>query len=629
MVLRQTFRMHAYGAARCAGLTALVLLLVLGRRTPGYGQATAGWMQALQQTIEQTEKYDIEKHDRIDRLRGQLARGPKAGSYDLCLAIYEEYASFRYDSAYAYAKKLEEAALRAGDSARAAYAGVKISFILLSSGMFKEAFDFLSKIDQRRLAGAQKAEYYTLMARCYYELADYNQDVYYSPQYNARAKGYMDSALALFPAGSFAFRYYAGLKNIRTLNLDQAAADLTRLLGDPHLTPHQTAVTASTLSDIYIRRARPDAAIALLARAAIADIESATKETSAVFYLATLLFEQGDLEKASVFIQKAAADAHFYGSRQRKVQLNAILPLIKNQRSKQIQDEKSRFFTYAAGLTVSGLLLTGLIVVIVRQYRTAKKQRAVIHKKNICLQSLLGEKDGLLAEKNGLLAEKEHLVEDKERLLKEIHHRVKNNLQLVTSLLSSQAASLQDQAAVSAIQESQHRVQAIALIHQKLYQAKGVARIPMQSYIEEVVDFLQECYCLFGAVHFELEVDDIELDVTQAVPLGLIINEAVTNALKYAFPGGRPGTVTLRLMQLRKHAYALTIRDDGVGLPAHYNQVGTRSLGMTLLHGFSAQLGGELSIVSAAGLHISLVFEEEHLNPEPSPGGTPAAVLPA
>jgi two-component sensor histidine kinase len=607
-----------------------VLLLALGMRTPGYGQSTAEeWVEALQQTIGETEKYEIEKHDRIDRLRGQLARGAKADLYDLYLAIYEEYASFKCDSAYAYAKKLEEVAVQAGDPARAAYARVKISFILLSSGMFKEAFDFLSKIDLRQLAGPHKAEYYTLMARCYYDLADYNQDVYYSPQYNARAKGYMDSALALFPAGSFEFRYYSGLQNIRALNLDQAAGHLTRLLRDPHLTPHQTAVTASTLSDIYIRRARLDTAIALLARAAIADIQSATKETSAVFYLATLLFKQGNMEQASVFIHKAATDAHFYGSRQRKVQLSAILPLIESQRSKQIQHEKNKLFTYAIGLTVSCLVLMGLIAIIVWQFRTSKKQQAIIHKKNLSLQSLLGEKDGLLHEKDGLLAEKEHLLEDKERLLKEIHHRVKNNLQIVTSLLSTQADSLQDPSAVSAIQESQHRVQAMALIHQKLYQSKGVARIAMQSYIEEVVAFLHECYCLFGAVHFELEVEDIELDVTQAVPLGLIINEAVTNALKYAFPGGRSGTVTLRLMRLRKHAYALTIRDDGVGLPAHYNPASSRSLGMTLLHGFSAQLGGELSIVSAAGLRINLVFEEEHLNPEHSPGGTPAATLSA
>ncbi|MBD0256584.1 MAG: histidine kinase, partial [Cytophagales bacterium] len=212
------------------------------------------------------------------------------------------------------------------------------------------------------------------------------------------------------------------------------------------------------------------------------------------------------------------------------------------------------------------------------------------------------------------LSEQQRLLQEKERLLREIHHRVKNNLQVVMSLLSSQADSLQDKAALSAIQESQHRVQAIALIHQKLYQSEGVARIPMQDYIEEVVAYLHESYCLHQQVHFQVEVEPIELDVTQAVPLGLIINEVLTNAFKYAFPGGRPGTITLRLQRLAATCQ-LTIADDGVGLPAHYDPAQSRSLGMTLLHGFSGQLGGELTLTSPPGLSINLVFEEELLSP--------------
>jgi two-component sensor histidine kinase len=115
-------------------------------------------------------------------------------------------------------------------------------------------------------------------------------------------------------------------------------------------------------------------------------------------------------------------------------------------------------------------------------------------------------------------------------------------------------------------------------------------------------------------VRFCIEVEPIELDVTQAVPLGLIINEVITNAFKYAFPDGRPGTVTLRLLRLAETSYQLTIADDGVGLPKNYDPSQSRSLGMTLLHGFSGQLGGELTITSQAGLTINLVFAEEQLN---------------
>jgi two-component sensor histidine kinase len=256
------------------------------------------------------------------------------------------------------------------------------------------------------------------------------------------------------------------------------------------------------------------------------------------------------------------------------------------------------------------------------QQEVLQVQQREIHQKNAYLSelltekdTLLGEKEELIREKDSLLVQKDTLLEEQERLLKEIHHRVKNNLQVVMSLLNSQAASLQDQAALSAIQESQHRVQAMALIHQKLYQSEGVARIPMHDYIEEVVAYLHESYCLDQLVRFQVEVDPIELDVTQAVPLGLIINEVITNAFKYAFPEGRPGTVRLTLLRLAEATYQLTIADDGVGLPAHYDPSQSRSLGMTLLHGFSAQLGGELVITSRQGVCISLVFVEEKLGP--------------
>jgi two-component sensor histidine kinase/tetratricopeptide (TPR) repeat protein len=240
------------------------------------------------------------------------------------------------------------------------------------------------------------------------------------------------------------------------------------------------------------------------------------------------------------------------------------------------------------------------------QHRELQARQREIHLKNEHLSEVLTQKDTLLGEKDQLLSEKEWL-------LKEIHHRVKNNLQIVMSLLNSQAASLEDEAALSAIQESQHRVQAMALIHQKLYQSEAVARIHMPSYIEEVVDYLRDFYRRPRPIQFRLDVEPIELDVTQAVPLGLIINEAITNAFKYAFPDGRAGTVCVNLYRLSRTTYQFTIADDGVGLPPGYVPSRSRSLGMTLMHGFSGQLGGELVITSERGLSISLVFEEEQL----------------
>jgi two-component sensor histidine kinase len=238
------------------------------------------------------------------------------------------------------------------------------------------------------------------------------------------------------------------------------------------------------------------------------------------------------------------------------------------------------------------------------QHEELQSQQEIINHKNELLEQVVKEKDHLLTGQERLLAEKE-------RLLKEIHHRVKNNLQIVMSLLNSQAASLQDKAALSAIQESGHRVQAMALIHQKLYQSDGIAKIHMRAYLQEILAYLHDSYELSSPVRFQVQVEDIELDVVQAVPLGLIINEALTNAFKYAFPDGRPGTVSLSLVRLAPATYQLTIADDGVGLPQNFDPSQSRSLGMTLLHGFSGQLGGELSLVNQDGLSITLVFGEE------------------
>lgn len=250
---------------------------------------------------------------------------------------------------------------------------------------------------------------------------------------------------------------------------------------------------------------------------------------------------------------------------------------------------------------VGGIMLLLLLGMGYNRYRL--KQRS-----NQQLEARQGEID----QKNAAL---QTLVLEKESLLKEIHHRVKNNLQVVMSLLNSQASYLADDTALAAIQESQHRVQAMALIHHKLYQSEQVARIAMPAYLNELVAYLRDSYNLPQPIVFELAVEPVELDVTQAVPLGLIVNEAVTNILKYAFPQGRPGRVRVTLHRLAEHDYELEISDNGVGLSPNYAPERSRSLGMTLIHGFSRQLGGTLTISNDGGLKINLVFSEQQLLP--------------
>ncbi len=306
------------------------------------------------------------------------------------------------------------------------------------------------------------------------------------------------------------------------------------------------------------------------------------------------------------------------------------------QRSKAQQATIGQRQTERNALVGGAVLLLTLLGVLYNRYRLKRRSNRQLQAQQEELQAQHEEMQAqqeqinhqnehlseLLLEKDSLLIQKDLLLEEKECLLKEIHHRVKNNLQVVMSLLNSQAASLADKAALSAIRESQHRVQAMALIHQKLYQSQGLARIPMPDYVKDLLSYLRDSYRLPQPVRFQLQVDSIEIDVTQAVPLGLILNEAVTNAFKYAFPGGRAGTVSVSLRQLvgvRPATYQLLIEDDGVGLPEGFNPSRSRSLGMTLLHGFSRQLKGKLTLGGPPGLSISLTFAEEKLSATPPP----------
>jgi two-component sensor histidine kinase len=300
----------------------------------------------------------------------------------------------------------------------------------------------------------------------------------------------------------------------------------------------------------------------------------------------------------------------------------------------EIQQERLKQKDFLQQVIVAGafmlLVLLGLgynrYRLKLRSNRLLEAKQQEINEKNQRLQLLLVEKDNLLEEKEQLithqdyiLGEKDDLLREKEWLLREVHHRVKNNLQIVMSLLSSQASYLQDEKALLAIQESQNRIHAISLSHQKLYLSEKIALIDMASYIREVVEYLHDSLQMEDQVQFHLSVEPIELSGALAVPLGLIINEAVTNSLKYAFPGGRQGQVSIALRQSDPSGCLLTIADDGIGLGPDFDLSRSRSLGLNLMKGLSKQLDGSLKIESADGLTIQVRFR--HALPDKSSTG--------
>ncbi|HVU94485.1 MAG TPA: sensor histidine kinase [Puia sp.] len=201
----------------------------------------------------------------------------------------------------------------------------------------------------------------------------------------------------------------------------------------------------------------------------------------------------------------------------------------------------------------------------------------------------------------------QHLVQEKEWLLKEVHHRVKNNLHTVICLLESQARHLENDA-LKAIEISQHRIYAMSLIHQKLYQSADVKAIDMSEYLAEFIRYLRTSFDNSEKINFLLDVEPIELDVAQAVPLALIVNEAVTNSIKYAFPGERNGLIAIGMKQ-DAEGISLQIADNGVGIPPSLFTTPSASLGLKLIRGLSEDIGATLHIGNDNGTVIRIRFQ--------------------
>ena len=191
-------------------------------------------------------------------------------------------------------------------------------------------------------------------------------------------------------------------------------------------------------------------------------------------------------------------------------------------------------------------------------------------------------------------------LREKELLLKEIHHRVKNNLQITSSLLRLQAAKIPDAAVRQVLRESQDRIRSMALVHEMLYRSQDLARVDFPQYVRALVPQLFRSYNPGGRIRYRVEIDEIVFGVDLAVPCGLIINELVANALKHAFPGDRRGEICVR-MRLEQDRYRLSVEDDGIGFPAGLDVSQTGTLGLQLVRTLTEQIGGRLQEKTGQG----------------------------
>jgi two-component sensor histidine kinase len=202
-------------------------------------------------------------------------------------------------------------------------------------------------------------------------------------------------------------------------------------------------------------------------------------------------------------------------------------------------------------------------------------------------------------------------LEEKEMLLKEIHHRVKNNLQVVSSLLYLQSKSTEEHEILAVLQESQHRIRSMALVHEKLYQTQDLIRIDFAEYIESLSNYLVRSYGVSPArVKLTIDVNDVFLDLDTAIPCGLIVNELVSNCLKHAFPDGQAGEIHIELCTTHEGHCTLVVTDNGTGFPQELDLCTMQSLGLRLVNSLVSQLEGIIELDRCEGTRFKIVFAE-------------------
>lgn len=263
---------------------------------------------------------------------------------------------------------------------------------------------------------------------------------------------------------------------------------------------------------------------------------------------------------------------------------------------KQQQLEDARQRSFIAWLLVGILVLSGVVIILILNNRGNKKRQAQLALKNAQIS----------AQKEQI----EQSLKEKEILIREIHHRVKNNLQIITSMLSLQIGKVKDEKTESILRDARQRISSIALTHQMLYQKENLANVNFGEYVERLVT--QVGFTMPSAnvqLLTDIQLTETRLNIDNAVPLGLLLNELITNAYKHAFPEGVKGEITVSLREDTSY-FLLTVSDNGIGMPPNFEPADSKTLGLELVYILADQLDAQVLVENAAGSAFTIKLKK-------------------
>lgn len=351
-------------------VTILIFFIVL----PIYSKSKVdSVLTILNREIENRDFYYQKKESRLNSYKLQLRKIDDLNvKYEISNKLFEEYITYQYDSAYAYAVQTKEIAEILIDKNLKATADCNLLYCYMSTGLFKEAFDEMGLIDIQNTDDKVKAEYYQLCMRLFSDMSSYSQGTPFDAEYNEMISTYCDSALLVTPPGTFEYEQILAFKIRNRKDSEQKIISYHKMLNDFEIDSHGKAIIYSTLGRIYIGSNDIENGIYYMALSAIEDIRSATRETTAKKELASCLFEKGEVILASNYIQIALEEITAYNARHRKMEINSVLPIVEKQRLHIIEKQKKELAISLIGLSVIFLALLCALFVIYKQIKKLK-----------------------------------------------------------------------------------------------------------------------------------------------------------------------------------------------------------------------------------------------------------------